>query len=269
MNKPKSRSNLRLLSGSVYFYVLKYIDWYCSGKKFSRPNDAVNLRHEFFCSQSLLLKRLKHVEMWMQLNKTKKLNLAIKKLNGVLIKPGETFSFWLLVGKPTAPKGYLPGMVLYQGGFTSGIGGGLCQLSNLIFWITLHTPLTVTERWRHSYDVFPDVHRTQPFGSGATCSYPHIDLQIKNNTTSLFQLRLELSATHLVGRWLSDEPPNVRYSIEERNHIIKHEWWGGYTRHNQLVQMVYHASTGEKISENLITENHAIMMYDPLLKSPS
>ena len=72
------------------------------------------------------------------------------------------------------------GMVLHNGGFKPGVGGGLCQLSNLIYWMTLHTPLTVVERWRHSYDVFPDAERTQPFGSGATVAYNHIDLQIRN-----------------------------------------------------------------------------------------
>ena len=45
-------------------------------------------------------------------------------------------------------------MVLHYGSFQTGIGGGLCQLSNLIYWMTLHTPLTVTERYRHSFDVF-------------------------------------------------------------------------------------------------------------------
>ena len=54
-------------------------------------------------------------------------------------------------------------------------GGGLCQLSNLIYWMTLHTPLTITERYRHSYDVFPDSNRTQPFGSGEPASI-HIEI---------------------------------------------------------------------------------------------
>lgn len=57
-------------------------------------------------------------------------------------------------------------------------------MTNLIYWMTLHTPLTVAKRWRHGFDVFPDANRTQPFGSGATCSWPILDLQIVNHTTS-------------------------------------------------------------------------------------
>jgi vancomycin resistance protein VanW len=71
-------------------------------------------------------------------------------------------SYW----KADEKKGYVDGMVLFYGSFRKGIGGGLCQLSNLLYWITLHTPLKVTERHQHSYDVFPEANRTQPFGIG-------------------------------------------------------------------------------------------------------
>lgn len=60
-------------------------------------------------------------------------------------------------------------MILYCGRVGTGVGGGLCQLSNLIYWMTIHTPLTIVERYKHSYDVFPDSNRTQPFSSVATC----------------------------------------------------------------------------------------------------
>ena len=84
--------------------------------------------------------------MWMQENKIENLKIAIKQLDGIVIKPGQTFSYWRLIGKPTAKKGYLEGMVLNNGKVLSAIGGGLCQLSNLIFWITLHTPLSIVKR---------------------------------------------------------------------------------------------------------------------------
>lgn len=101
-------------------------------------------------------------------------------------------SYWYLIGKPTAGKGYLPGMILRNGGYLAATGGGLCQLSNLIYWMTLHTPLTVVERHRHGYDVFPDANRTQPFGSGATCFYPYLDLMIRNDTQDTYQMRVRV-----------------------------------------------------------------------------
>ena len=70
----------------------------------------------------------------MQHNKVINLRIAVPRLNGVVIEPGDTFSFWKLVGKPTRAKGYVDGMVLSYGRCVPGVGGGLCQLSNLIYW---------------------------------------------------------------------------------------------------------------------------------------
>jgi len=145
--------------------------------------------------------------MWLQHNKVPNRKIAANKLNKRIVRPGETFSFWRFLGKPTKRKGYVDGMMLHYGQLKTGVGGGVCQLSNLIYWMTLHTPLTVTERHRHSYDVFPDSNRTQPFGSGATGAYNYLDLQIKNETNHPYQLVVYLTATHLVGEWRSDVPP--------------------------------------------------------------
>ena len=124
--------------------------------------------------------------------------------------------------------------MLKDGTIVYGIGGGLCQLSNLLFWITIHTPLQVVERHRHGYDVFPDANRKQPFGSGATCFYPYGDLMISNPTDQPFQLRLHVGKTHLHGEWRMLHPLQVRYEIVERNHEMRREWWGGYSRHNPV-----------------------------------
>jgi vancomycin resistance protein VanW len=202
--------------------------------------------------------------MWLQENKVTNLKLACEKLNGIILKPGETFSFWRLVGKPIKAKGFLKGMVLTNGSFTAGIGGGLCQISNLIYWMTLHTPLTVTERWRHTHDVFPDANRTQPFGSGATVVYNYVDLQVKNNTPYEYQLRVWIGKNDLEGEWRSEKTCPFKYEIFESEHIIKQEWWGGYIRHNVIRRNVFD-SNDNFISDELVTENHAIMMYEPLL----
>lgn len=147
------------------------------------------------------------MDMWLQHNKVRNLHIASRKVNGIIVMPGETFSFWRLVGNPTRRKGYVEGMVLFYGKVGTGVGGGLCQLSNLIYWMTLHTPLTVAERYRHSYDVFPVSGREQPFGTGATVAYNYLDLQIENRTRHPYQLVIDVTDTHLVGEWRSTAPP--------------------------------------------------------------
>jgi vancomycin resistance protein VanW len=259
------RSRLRVFCGSLFYKVVRILYWNFSNIDFaSKANDT--LEHEVFRHKSLLRRNLKDVDLWMQENKIKNLTIAIAKLDGILIKPGQRLSYWREIGEPTKRKGYVAGMVLKDGEVMAGIGGGLCQLSNLIYWATLHTELTVIERWRHSYDVFPDAQRTQPFGSGATCSYPNIDLQIENNTDKCFQLFLRIDGEFLVGGWLSDSEPQFEYSIFEKEHYIYGDWRGGYIRSNKIYRQIFKKEDGSLLGEEFITQNDAKMMYDPLIE---
>lgn len=265
--KPIKRSKLRLWVGTRWFRARRYIKWYVGGTKFAYVKQAERLPIIIKDHRTPLLRKLQDVDMSMQINKMHNLKIAIKQLNGIVIRPGETFSYWKLIGKPTKSKGYVEGMVLFYGKFKTGIGGGLCQLSNLIYWITLHTPLVVVERHRHSYDVFPDANRTQPFGSGATCAYNYLDLQIYNPTEQPFQLSLQVTDEHLIGEWRANQPLAYHYEIYEKQHRIQQEYWGGYVRHNQIYRLIKNKQN-EMIADEMITENHALMMYEPLLAEP-
>jgi vancomycin resistance protein VanW len=262
--KPKKRSKFRIYCGKKVYRLKRYSEWYTDGKKYATKLSEEKLKHVIFKHRTPLLRQLKDVEMEMQYNKITNLKIAAKRLNGVVIQPGETFSYWRLIGSTTKRKGYVDGMILHYGKVTTGIGGGLCQLSNLIYWITLHTPLTVTERYRHRYDVFPDSKRDQPFGSGATCAYNYLDLQIKNETNEPYQLIIYLTDTYLVGEWRAQVPPTRTYKVYEKNHSFTRELWGGYVRHNSIFREVY-TMDGERIDDEFITENHAITMYEPFL----
>ncbi|WP_138416074.1 VanW family protein [Aquibacillus sediminis] len=263
--KPKVRSNLRVYLGANYYCLKRRAQWYTDGKHYASTIDRNSYPYQIKQHKTPLRRQLKDVEMGYQENKIVNLQLALKQLDGIIIQPGETFSYWKRVGRPTKRKGYKKGMVLHYGTFKAGTGGGLCQLSNLIYWITLHTPLTVTERHRHSYDVFPDVNRTQPFGSGATCVYNYLDLQILNQTENTYQLCLNLTDHHLVGQWRSLHPETMSYQIYEKDHKITYEHWGYYVRHNVIHRKVFNGRK-QQIDDQYVTENHALMMYNPLLE---
>ena len=181
LRPPIRRSWLRLRLGKAYYAGKRYLLW-CSPKfHWAKERRAERLPCVHMTHATPLMRQLRGEEMEWQRNKVTNLKLAVAQLDGLVLHPGETFSYWKLIGKPSRRKGYKEGMVLFLGRIGGDIGGGLCQLSNLIFWMTLYTPLTVVERYRHSHDVFPDANRTQPFGSGATCAYPHRDLMIRND----------------------------------------------------------------------------------------
>ncbi|WP_211746615.1 VanW family protein [Paenibacillus sp. Marseille-Q4541] len=264
--KPVKRSKLRIKIGTAYYRSRRYIEWYFGRTRFAEKRSHTILPYEIAKHQTPLLRKLKDVDMWLQYNKITNLKIAMKRLNGIIIQPGETFSYWKLIGNPNRSKGYVEGMVLFYGGFKPGVGGGLCQLSNLIYWITLHTPLQVTERHRHSYDVFPDSGRSQPFGSGATCAYNYLDLRITNVTDQPYQLILQITDEFLIGSWNSVVPQEQVYEVYEKDHKITQEHWGGHMRHNLLYRRVWNQHE-ELIDDQYITENHALMMYQPFLKS--
>lgn len=263
--RPVARSNFRMFLGKTYFTWRRYFQWtFIRSIRYAFTLKTKELPHIVTSHKTPLYRQLRNVDMWLQENKVTNLKLVSEKLNGLTLKPGETFSFWRLVGKPTKAKGFLEGMVLTNGSFTAGVGGGLCQLSNLIYWMTLHTPLTVIERWRHTHDVFPDANRTQPFGSGATVVYNYVDLQIKNDAPHDYQLLVRVGASDLEGEWRCEQPCPFKYGIYESEHYINQEWWGGYMRHNIIKRKVLDHNNNE-ISDDYITENQAIMMYEPLL----
>lgn len=265
IDKPKHRSNVRLKLGKEYFILKRKLHWWRNRSSYCEIDTSnTTCCYVYKKHQSLLLRPLKDVDMYLQYNKITNLRLSIEMLNGVIIKPNQRFSIWQKVGRPSKKRGFLEGLSLHNGQIGKDIGGGLCQLGNLIYWISLHSDLTISERWRHSFDVFPDINRTIPFACGATLAYNYIDLVLTNNTKTTYRLNLWLDDKYLHGELLADHQNNYHYDVFETDHRIEQQWWGGYTRHNKIWQRKTHIIDNDT-ETSLISENHAIMMYNPLL----
>ena len=214
--------------------------------------------------KSLLLRKLGEADMQLQINKITNLKLAVEKMNNILIMPGETFSFWKLVGLTTYKKGYKDGIVLVFDKFQSGLGGGLCQLANLIYWMALHSPLEITERHHHGYDVFPDLGRVIPFGTGATIFYNYVDLQIYNPTNIIFQLSFSFTEKEIKGQLLSSEIFPYTYKIFEKDHQYLHDSnENKYYRSNKIFRRVIDKVSGNTLQTELLYENYLKMSYIP------
>lgn len=254
-----------LYKASIFFHRYKRLcAWYFGSNKYAKKIEQNNLPIKIFQHQSILLRKLGEVDMKLQYNKVKNLILATKSIDGILIKPGETFSLWKQIGEPTKKRGFLEGLLISNGNVTSGIGGGLCQLANLLYWMFLHTPLQVTERHHHSMDIFPDSGRVLPFGTGATIFYNYIDLQCKNITKQTFQIKLEVTDTHLKGEIFSVSDIPQRYSILERDHKYLYKKSDGqFYRANKIFRVERSTYTGERFREELLMENFSRMKYSP------
>ncbi|MBW1941693.1 MAG: VanW family protein [Deltaproteobacteria bacterium] len=108
-------------------------------------------------------------------DRTRNIEMAIGRLQGLVIEPGRVFSFNRAVGRRTARRGYLPAPVLFQDKKSIQIGGGICQVSSTLYNAVLLSDLEVVERHRHSSPV-----TYLPLGLDATVAYGYKDLKFKN-----------------------------------------------------------------------------------------
>ena len=233
-----------------------------AGKKFANKKNKNNLQYIWKGDTKVLLRKLEGVDMQLQINKVTNLKIASKKIDGLIVKPGEEFSFWNLVGNATKSKGYKEGLVISNSKMKTGVGGGLCQMANMIHWLVLHTPLTVTELHHHSDALFPDVKRRVPFGTGTSISYKALDYRFKNTTEHPIQIRVWLDETFLYGEIRCDVPLNKKYKIiEEDNHYAKDED-GIFYRNSKVYRIIIDKETNKEEKKELILNNHSKVMYE-------
>ncbi len=224
--------------------------------------DAADLPVRVKQHGSLLLRELDPDRMHLQHNKVTNLRLAAGRLDGIVIGPGETYSFNRVVGNCTRRKGYLDGMKLSNGAADAGVGGGICQLANLVHWMVLHSALTVVERSEHSFDPFPDRGRVVPWGVGCSIVYNYVDLVVRNDTDDAFQLRTWVGGRFLHGELRSDRRPDHAYVVEARDEqFLRRD--GRVFRRNQVWRQVLDRRTGQQVGDELVKANCALVVYEP------
>ena len=210
---------------------------------------------------SILLRKLYGVDPQLQKNKVTNIEIASAKINGIIIKPGETFSFWKTIGKPSKNAGYKEGLVISRKGFIKGDGGGLCQLANMIHWLVLNSPLTVTELHHHSDALFPDDRRRVPFGTGTSVAYNYVDYRFKNTTDQDIQILVWCEEGELCGELRCQKEFPLRYRLVEENHHFKKEQ-DKYYRISQVYKIALDRTTGQEVWKKLVLDNHSEVMYD-------
>ena len=211
---------------------------------------------------SLIRRRLGNVNMQLQENKATNLALAVKHIDGLVIHPGETFSVWKLIGRTTKQKGYKEGLTIAKGKPSQGIGGGMCQLSNLIHWLVLHSELTITEHHHHDgLDLFPDFGRQIPFGTGTSISYNYIDYRFRNDTQNTYQLHLWTNDEYLCGELRATLQQPHTFHIHAENEYFSREN-GVVYRNGEVYRDIIDRVSGQRLESQLIRTNHARVMYD-------
>jgi len=134
-------------------------------------------------------------------NRITNVRIGSAQYNGVLLKPGQIFSFGALLGEVGPAQGYKEGRIILEGRQESAYDGGLCQVSSTAFRAALLAGLPILERVNHSFAVS---YYTAPFGVpgvDATIYYPEVDFKFKNDTNHHILIQTELIGTTLKFRF--------------------------------------------------------------------
>ncbi len=233
-----------------------------SRERFAKVKSADKLPVLVYEHSSLIRRTLGNVDPVLQNNKAVNLALSCPKVSGIIVNPGEVFSFWKLVGACRARDGYKEGLTISNGKTSAGVGGGMCQFTNLIHWMVLHTPLEIVEHHHHDrFDLFPDFGRKVPFGTGTSIMYNYLDYRFKNTTSQPWQIIVWVDDKYLYGEIRTTEPLDVKYHIRaEGDGFVKED--DGYYRVGRVIRSCIDKADGRVISSEVIRENHAKVMYE-------
>jgi len=149
-------------------------------------------------------------------NRIFNIKIATSRFNGILIKPGEEFSFVKILGEVDGEHGYLPELVIKRDKTEPEFGGGICQVSTTAFRAAIMSGLEITARRNHAYPV----RYYNPQGMDATVYVPKPDLRFKNNTPGYILIQTKIEGTQLIfdffgtndGRKISITGPKITES---------------------------------------------------------
>lgn len=210
---------------------------------------------------SKLLRRVAPELMPLQANKVHNLRLACARLDGLLLEPGDLFSFCSTVGRTSRWRGYLDGLEMHKGKLVGAPGGGLCQLSNLIYWMALHLDLAIVERHHHGLDLFPDDDRAVPFGMGATVFYNYVDFRFRNTLDQPLVLKVSVEPPLLCGSFYSDRHKPFEVEIADTYHRFFRDGDGVVWRENRVAKHVSFTDGRPSVCEEL-AHNVARVCYE-------
>ncbi len=127
-------------------------------------------------------------------DRTTNLQLASSKINGMVLMPGETFSYNQVVGKRTISAGYKEAPIYVEGKVVDGLGGGICQITSTLYNAVLYANLEIVERSNHQF-----VPSYVTASRDATVVYGSIDFKFKNNRN--YPIKLVCSVSNGIAKF--------------------------------------------------------------------
>ncbi len=217
---------------------------------------------------------------------------AAAKFYGIVVAPGETFSFNHYLGEISKEEGYETGLIIFGGRTIEGVGGGVCQVSTTLFQSAFWGGFPIEERWAHGYRVGYYEAGEGP-GMDATVFSPIVDLRFVNNTPYYLLIENYYNETYeslwfkfystSMGRTVEKSDPVIRniqparpdiweYNEELAEGEIKQVDWAAEGSDVTVHRTVYNRD-GQVIIDEDITSHYVpwqnIYQYGPGVEPPS
>jgi vancomycin resistance protein VanW len=138
-------------------------------------------------------------------------DLALDRIEGAIVKPGETFSFNLRVGTYSRDQGYRKAPVSYNGQLVDSWGGGVCQTSTTLYNAALLAGMTIVERNRHRF-----APSYVPPGRDAAVAFNTIDLKFRNPHDFPVRIRALDKQERIEIAFLASRPLKVQPEVVTR-----------------------------------------------------
>lgn len=205
-------------------------------------------------------------------NRANNLNIASEKINEYIIAPGETFSYNKVLGARTIDAGYKEAAIYVSGKVQNGLGGGICQISTILYNAVLKANLEIVERKYHQF--LPSYAKP---GLDATVAYGSIDFKFKNNRTYPIKIKASAVAGVVEISILGIKEENDVNVVLENKVLETIEYKTRYVTNTTLepeTEMLVQAGSDGKVvetykitykgSEELSRELISLDKYDPL-----
>lgn len=148
------------------------------------------------------------------INRSTNLELASAKIDGVVLMPGEEFSYNKVVGERTIAAGYKEAAIYSGGQVVDGLGGGICQISSTLYNAVVQANLDVTERSNHQF-----ITSYVGAGKDATVVYGAIDFKFVNSRK--YPIKIVSSVKNgVVQMWIYGVKDEVEYDVKIETEII-------------------------------------------------
>ncbi len=185
------------------------------------------------------------------------IKVGMSKFNGIILNPGEEFSFNKILGSVEEADGYQPELVIKDGRLIKEYGGGLCQVSTTVFRAAILSGLPIIERHPH---FFP-VHYYNPQGFDSTIYPGVVDLKFVNNTPAHILIQTKLTGSKL----------NVEVYGSDDGRVVKMDGPYQYAQKANGALKAYFTRTiayGDKTETQRFDSNYSPPPKSPLVKNP-